>query len=367
MPVRIAFMDTQKLDYVADTPYQRPLGGSQSALCYLAVELARLGHEVAVLNATTSPGLHRGVEFLHLARISVDFLLRFDVIVVLNWAGGARLRREYGLRIPLVLWVSHASDQPVMNRLDQAEERDVWSGFVFVSKWQQERFIERFHIRPDRTQVIRNAISPAFADIPLAPSCFESGALPALAYTSTPFRGLDVLLVAFRDIRRAIPEIRLRVFSSMALYQVVAAQDPFAPLYAQCAVEGAYYYGPLGQTKLAQEMRDVAGLAYPSTFAETSCIAALEAMAAGAFVFTTGLGALPETTNGFAYMVEAETDRRFLAERFAAMMIKTWSELKADSAAACRRRKAQATYVRDHYRWPARAAEWTSWLAQIAK
>src|SRR5262245_7931974 len=121
MPVRIAFMDTQKLDYVADTPYRRPLGGSQSALCYLAVGLGRLVREVAVLNRATSAGLHRGVEFLKLARVRVEFLLRFEVIVVLNFAAGARLRREYGLRTPLVLWLSQPSDQPVTNLLNQAE------------------------------------------------------------------------------------------------------------------------------------------------------------------------------------------------------------------------------------------------------
>jgi glycosyltransferase involved in cell wall biosynthesis len=176
-----------------------------------------------------------------------------------------------------------------------------------------------------------------------------------LVYTSTPFRGLDVLLLAFRTIRRAIPDVRLRVFSSMAIYQVAAGQDHYTPLYTQCAADGLDYCGPVGQDKLAEELRGVAGLAYPSTFAETSCIAVLEAMAAGAFIFTTRLGALPETTNGFAHMVDVEADPRVLAERFAAMVIRTWSELAADQAAACRRREAQARHVRDHYRWPARA------------
>lgn len=365
--MRIAFLDTQQLDYTADTPYQQPLGGSQSALCYLAVELAQLGHEVAVLNATTRPGTYHGVQFLHLARVPRDFLPRCDVVVVLNWARGLRLRQELGLGVPLILWLSHAADQPLVEPLAQSEERDAWNGFALVSAWQQEQFIARFDIAHDKARVLRNAISPAFADTPLAPAWFERGEPPVLVYTSTPFRGLDVLLLAFREIRREIPELRLRVFSSMAIYQVRAAQDQYRSLYAQCVTEGHEYRGPVGQDKLAQELRGVAGLAYPSTFAETSCIAVLEAMAAGAFIFTARLGALPETTNGFAYLVDPDSDPGMLAERFAAMTVKAWRELLADPAAAARRRQAQASFVRDNYSWADRATEWMSWLEQIVR
>jgi len=247
------------------------------------------------------------------------------------------------------------------------EERDGWRGFAFVSDWQQERFIEQFRIPRDKARVLRNAISPAFAETPLAPAWSEREEPPVLVYTSTPFRGLDVLLLAFRIIRKEIPQLRLRVFSSMAIYQVKAAQDQYRPLYAQCIAEGVDYRGPLGQAKLAMELRGVAGLAYPSTFAETSCIAVLEAMAAGAFIFTTRLGALPETTNSFGYLVDAEPDPQIFAERFAAMTVKAWHELQADPAAASQRREAQARFVRDRYRWSDRAAEWVSWLEQVAR
>jgi glycosyltransferase involved in cell wall biosynthesis len=362
MPVRIAFLDTQKLDYTTDTPYRQPLGGSQSALCYLAAELAQLGHEVAVLNATTTPGKHRGVQFFHLSRVPADVLARFDFVVVLNWARGLRLRREFGIRAPLVLWVSHAADQPVVAPLAEPEERDAWSGFAFVSDWQQERFVEQFRIPRDKVRVLRNAISPAFAELPLAPAWFERDEPPVLAYTSAPFRGLDVLLLAFRIIRQRIPQLRLRVFSSMAIYQVKAAQDQYRPLYAQCLADGVDYRGPVGQARLAQELYGAAGLAYPSTFAETSCIAVLEAMAAGAFIFTTRLGALPETTNGFGYLVDADPDPQILAERFAAMTVKAWYELGSDPAAASQRRADQARFVRGRYRWSDRATEWVSWL-----
>jgi hypothetical protein len=41
--MNIAFVDWIGWDYDVSAPYERPLGGSQSALAYLAVALARRG------------------------------------------------------------------------------------------------------------------------------------------------------------------------------------------------------------------------------------------------------------------------------------------------------------------------------------
>ena len=46
----IAFADFGALQYDVDTPLARPIAGSESALCYLAVELAQRGHRVVILN-----------------------------------------------------------------------------------------------------------------------------------------------------------------------------------------------------------------------------------------------------------------------------------------------------------------------------
>ena len=53
--MNIAFLDSIGWDYDVSTPFERPLGGSQSALAYLAVELVRRGARVTMYNETSRP------------------------------------------------------------------------------------------------------------------------------------------------------------------------------------------------------------------------------------------------------------------------------------------------------------------------
>jgi glycosyltransferase involved in cell wall biosynthesis len=365
--MKIAFLDPTALDYTTDTPYRAPLGGTESAACYLAAELAALGHEVVIINCTSTPGIYRGVRCLHHKQsLHASFLNQFDIAVVLSSPAASFLRGQLGVRIPLVLWNTLSHDQPAIAQLASPDEQALWAGFAFVSHWQLDNFASKFGIPRDRSRVMRNAMSPAFAtQSPPAP-WYTRNAPPVLVYTSTPFRGLDVLLTSFPKIRSAIPDARLRVFSSMAIYHVPADQDQFRALYTKCATtDGVDYVGPLGQDQLARELSGAAALAYPSTFAETSCIAVIEAMAAGATIFTSRLGALPETTAGFAEMIEPLADHQQLAQSFADLVVWGLDAMRRDAQAASVRRDQQIAFARAHYLWPARAAEWVSWLSTI--
>ena len=368
MAMRIAFLDAQQWVYTADTPLQRPFGGSQSALCYLAVELSRLGHTVTVYNGITSPCESRGVAFRHISEAEGrGHLNGFDCVIVQNLAAGGTMRRDMNVRVPLVLWTQHAHDQPAIQRLYGPAERESWNGFAFVSEWQRQHYEKVFSTPREKSRIMRNAVSPAFADLDPGVPWFADRRPPVLFYSSTPFRGLDVLLTAFPRIRRTIPGAVLRVFSSLETYQVRPENDQFRKLYDQCrATDGVEYAGSCGQAQLARELAGSAAFAYPSTFAETSCIAALEAMAIGACVLTTRLGALPETTAGFAPMIDWQQDSSRLAQSFAELAIDTLREMMSDPIAAERQRNARIAFIRENYLWPRRAEQWSQWLSELA-
>ncbi len=98
--------------------------------------------------------------------------------------------------------------------------------------------------------------------------------------------------------------MKLKVFFSLKVYQVTEDRDEWEPLYRRCAeTAGVEYVGWLTQPELARELPSLNILAYPNTFAETSCISVGEALASGCFVVTSNWGYLPETTAGFAPLI----------------------------------------------------------------
>jgi glycosyltransferase involved in cell wall biosynthesis len=367
--MRIVFVDPTGWQYTVETPYERGIGGSQSALCYLATELARLGHSITILNGSTTASESLGVKIANISALnSPEFLAGVDAGVVLNLATAHVLRRDLHVSIPLVLWTGHANDTPAIHDLRRNRERKNWNAFAFVSEWQRQSFEKSFWIPAEKSRVMPNCVSPAFAGCPNSPPWFTTGEAPVLFYTSTPYRGLDVLLNAFPKIRAAVPDTRLRIYSSLGVYQVQPEEDGFRSLYDSARrMDGVEYVGSIGQARLAQELTDAAALTYPSTYPETSCIVAIEAMAAGAEVFATRLGALPETTQGHAVMMDWQPDKTKLAENFAMMVIQGLRDMRENPEAASSRRERRLEFIRKSYLWPDRAKQWTEWLTQIVR
>jgi glycosyltransferase involved in cell wall biosynthesis len=361
--MRIAFVDVIGWDYDADTPYRAPLGGTQSAAVYLAAELAQAGVDVAFVNDTKTPHVSRGVRFEGKDRITAQFLNGFDAVVVITGAIGLALRRNVGVTRPLILWTGHAHDQEAVQDLRNPEERGAWNAFAMLSDWHAAGFQSQLGIDPAKAVVMRYAVAPPFLEAALEEPWFATGAPPVLAYTSTPFRGLDILLMAFPSIRERVPDARLRVFSSMAVYGITGQADRFAALYNLArALPGVSYEGSLAQRDLAKAMAGCAMLSYPCTFAETSCIAMMEGMASGAAIVATSLGALPETTHGFGRLLSLEGDRIDFTLAFAGAVADSLLEARADPRAAAARRDEQLAFTREHYTWKARARQWLDWL-----
>jgi glycosyltransferase involved in cell wall biosynthesis len=370
--MRVAFACFSPFPFRVDTAYETPLGGSESAVCYLAEALAAQGHEVFLLNGCSTPALSRGVQCGPLSDQAVRDLLPLDAFVVITLAGkGREFRALLGPETPLVLWIHLPDDQPAVQGLDDPAERAAYDAFVMVSDWQRRHFVRRFGLDPARSTILRNAVAPAFQDLFAADESILSQKTqpPVLAYTSTPYRGLDLLLDALPRIRREMPGTILRVFSSMKVYQVGEGEDRsrYGRLYDKCRdTEGVEYIGSLPQPELARALRSVSVLTYPNTFAETACIAVLEAMAAGCFVVTSELGGIPETAAGFARLIPTRVGRDKYLNRFVKETVQVLHKLAGpQNAEAEDSLRQQVVHVNASSQWALRAWEWDKWLGEL--
>jgi glycosyltransferase involved in cell wall biosynthesis len=256
---------------------------------------------------------------------------------------------------PRVVWMHHDVDQRWVQWCKDRELVESVNCFVFISSWQREQYLTQFGLPAQRCFVLKHALN-----LNSEPHRWEPGPIWRCAYTSTPFRGLDVLLDAWERLSPMNAELHL--WSSMKLY--LADDGPYEHLYKRAeAMPNVTYHGLAPNAELRAALRNMHFLVYPCTFRETSCLAVIEAMAAGCRVITSSLGALPETTGGYARIYPSIPDRQEhaaqFAENLAAEIAMPWSghsELSLSQQAHC-----AAVYS-----WPKRIAEWKELIETIA-
>ena len=264
----------------AETPAKQPLGGSHSALIYLTGALASLGHEVHVFNNCPAPGMFRHVHYHRIEEIEdANKHLYSDAIISLRFPGIFRAWANSGTRI---LWAHDGFNQPILNDLKTNNRIRQNIDCIFcLSRWHAWTFLNYFNWPGNKIFITSNGIH----------SRYFSQSLPdpdgnRLVYTSTPFRGLELLLRLFPEIRKVVVDAELHIFSSMQVYQLSKNQDQeqFGHIYELAEQPGVTMHGSVGQKQLAKELSKCKILAYPNTFLETSCISAMEALAAGCAV-----------------------------------------------------------------------------------
>jgi glycosyltransferase involved in cell wall biosynthesis len=358
--VKILLLTASPIRFTVATPGTMPLGGTESSVAYLARALAARGHAVSLVVQLPSgtPDMVMGVRHAPFPDAGDDLAFfaagDFDAVIAVSCPVLAPHLRRMAPRAVQVHWIHMMPDQPNLEPLHgMAHEIDC---AVFVSEF--HRSVVRY---PATAQVIGNGIAPAFENMFASASALKAAKQDRAAYTSTPFRGLDVLARAFP---LAGIETELDVYSGMGIYH--APETRYEPLYETLkATPRCHMHGPVGQDELATRLKPVSFLTYPSTFAETYCIAALEAIAAGLKVISTDLGALKETTLGFAELVPRPANVEALVPLYAQRLKQVVDQFLDDPDGWAEERFAQACEVNRRCSWSTRAREWEEFLGPV--
>lgn len=358
--MKILFVNLSGLRFTAATPDIEPLGGTESALCYLARQLAKNGHEVSLVahRPDNAPDHVMGVWHLPpTVLLNGDFLAaaKFDAIIAVNNPVAGPSLRAMSPNSFLLLWCHLAPDHATVKTLADPLARASFDGIIYVSAWQRgvtEQYFE-FH---NPSAVIGNGFAPSFENMFASAAELCAAKENRAAYTTTPFRGLHILLDAMNGLGA---ETKLDLYSSMKVYQA-DKDNQYAALYKYAAEqERIAQHGAVAQSELAKRLRPVAFFAYPSTYAETFCIAGLEAVAAGMKVLTTATAALPEIFQGNADYVAASVDdpKRLIID-FRELMERNVAAFLAHPDAWAEERFSALQMVNRDCRWEIRAKAW---------
>ncbi len=232
---------------------------------------------------------------------------------------------------------------------------------VFVSHWQQQSFINQYRLPWSKTNVLLNAIDKI--DVTEKPDDKIN-----LIYTSTPHRGLNILLPVFKKIAETNPDLHLHVYSSFSLY---GWPDRDNEGDIKRILESAKdhpqitYYGARPNEEVREALKQAHIFAYPSIWPETSCIALMEAMSAGCLCVHPDFAALPETAANWTWMYTWHENQQSHASVFYDMLLEAIAHVRKTKFKEDVRIQGQKSYADVFYSWDMRKVQWTNFLKSL--
>lgn len=252
-----------------------------------------------------------------------------------------------------VLWEHLSYDQPGVQALKDESLVARLDAIVFVSHWQHDKFRKCFPIPGNKCYVIQNATE--WAEPHVKPSKMR------LIYTSTPWRGLKVLADVWERLGR--DDVELMVYSGTKIYgqEFYDREDSkFAPIYDRLEKLGVTRIDYASNEVIREALKSAHILAYPNTWEETSCLAAIEALAAGCKVVTTSYGALPETCGVFADYIPASAN---MVDRYAALLNRAIDTFWEDETQF--KLLDQVDHYNRYWTWDHRFKQWNNFFKEI--
>lgn len=340
------------------------LGGSESAALGLARALVARGHDVHIFAMRLEEGCegrdHAGVAWHNGAEL-------YEMSTVVHWDVFISLR------------MAHVFSKPIRARLRILWNQDMLVGegpknytmavswnidhLAYVSHYQKAQWEGLLKDLADRGFVIKNGFDPS-----AVPANVEKR-WNRIIHISRPERGLAPLLAMWPALKAQVPDAELRICRYQSMYDgegsnVKASCEAYDRLTAQVQEEvgGIVMLGALGKADLYREIAEASVMWYPGVagFAETSCIAAIEAQANGTPLVCSWKGALPETAP-FADFVRGDAMSPEYQAESVAKVVALMHDCR-DQRFSYRLRQKQG---REHVQGYTHAAVAAEWEAQI--
>ena len=231
---------------------------------------------------------------------------------------------------------------------------------VFNSNWNFEKFVYQFKVPESKSLVIKNAIEKI--ELEKKPKDKIN-----LIYHTTPWRGLALLLKVFKSLN--LEKVELNVCSSTKIYgkkfDDILGKE-YEGIFDDCKkTKNVNFLGFVENNKIIELLKKAHIYAYPSIWPETSCISAIEAMAAGCEVVTTNLGALYETCAPFGTFVGFDRNYENLEKKYKKILnnsIKKFWSIETQE-----KLKLQQQTINILYSWNTRSSDWKKFFDEARR
>lgn len=290
-------------------PDEKGLGGSETWAAKTAREFRKKGHPVVVFGMTT--GVYEGVIYRHysLFNHAQPFLGSPAWLVIVSRQLAVLDARPNAQH---VWFMAHDVDYGEELTGDRMANID---RYLVLSEWQKEHTVNVYTNRDGtilepmpfewqaKLAVISNGIEPVNFEVNAGERKPHS-----FIWSSSPDRGLDLVLAQWAEIRDLWPDATLDIYYGWENVDALMSSRPWLPFFKRRIIElakqeGVTWHGRIGQRELAQEFLKHQYWYYPSRLPaelgagewhETFCITALEAQMGGCIPLMANWGALPE-------------------------------------------------------------------------
>jgi len=200
---------------------------------------------------------------------------------------------------------------PETNHLKDNNSRDRFHKLVFCGHWQYNQYVNLLGIpQNDRCVILETPIEP----IEYKEKSTEE---VRLIYTSTPQRGLALLVPVFEELCKKYNNLHLDVFSSFSIYGWNQADQPFQELFERCKNHPKITYHGSQPNEVVREYLQKAHIfAYPSIWQECNSRALIEAMSAGCLCLHPNLAGLSDTSGNLTSMYQFVDNPNVHAAKF---------------------------------------------------
>lgn len=210
-----------------------------------------------------------------------------------------------------VYWLHDLPEDPETNHLNSQESRDRFHRIVFCGNWQAQRYRDMLAFpHDDRSLVLETAIDPIEA-------IEKPKDVIRLVYTSTPQRGLEILVPVFEELCKKYDNIELDVYSSFKIYGWEDKDKEYEKLYERCRNHPKInYHGFVQHEEIVKALQKSHILAYPSIWLECNSQSVIEAMSAKVLAVHPNNGGLMDTSGGMNFIYNWVPDLNEHARKF---------------------------------------------------